>query len=135
MLLIQFHCFSVPNLTFGPCICKALRDYGITQDIDVHLMATPVDPLIHEFVDSGASYITFHPEASHHVDRSLSLIRSHGLKSGLALNPSTSLEQVKYVLDKVDLILIMGVNPGFGGQSFIPAIFEVCLYGLSEFLF
>ena len=102
-------------------VCKALRDYGVTADIDVHLMVEPVDTMIQDFAAAGASYITFHPEASKHVDRSLSLIRSLGCKSGLVLTPSTSLETCKYVLDKVDIILLMSVNPGFGGQSFIPA--------------
>jgi ribulose-phosphate 3-epimerase len=101
-------------------VCKALRNYGITKDIDVHLMVEPVDSMINDFAAAGASYITFHPEASKHVDRSLSLIRGHGCKSGLVLTPSTSLETCKYVLDKVDIILLMSVNPGFGGQSFIP---------------
>merc|ERR1719230_256686 len=110
----------VPNLTIGPMVCKALRNYGITKDIDVHLMVEPVDSMINDFAAAGASYITFHPEASKHVDRSLSLIRGHGCKSGLVLTPSTSLETCKYVLDKVDIILLMSVNPGFGGQSFIP---------------
>eukprot|EP00595_Chromulina_sp_UTEXLB2642_P003259 CAMPEP_0196763262 /NCGR_PEP_ID=MMETSP1095-20130614/3707_1 /TAXON_ID=96789 ORGANISM="Chromulina nebulosa, Strain UTEXLB2642" /NCGR_SAMPLE_ID=MMETSP1095 /ASSEMBLY_ACC=CAM_ASM_000446 /LENGTH=232 /DNA_ID=CAMNT_0042116051 /DNA_START=86 /DNA_END=780 /DNA_ORIENTATION=+ len=114
----------VPNLTIGPMVCKALRDHGVTKDIDVHLMVSPVDPIIAEFAKAGASYITFHPEASNHVDRSLGLIKSFGLKSGLVLNPSTSLEHVKYVLDKIDIILLMSVNPGFGGQSFIPGTLE-----------
>mmetsp|Transcript_226 Transcript_226/g.203 ORF Transcript_226/g.203 Transcript_226/m.203 type:complete len:278 (+) Transcript_226:146-979(+) len=109
----------VPNLTIGPMVCKALRDHGVTKDIDVHLMVQPVDAMIQDFAKAGASYITFHPEATNHVDRSLSLVRSLGCKSGLVLNPSTSLEHVKYVLDKVDIILLMSVNPGFGGQSFI----------------
>ena len=111
----------VPNLTIGPMVCKALRNYGVTADIDVHLMVEPVDTMIQDFADAGASYITFHPEASKHVDRSLTLIRSLGCKSGLVLTPSTSLETCKYVLDKIDIILLMSVNPGFGGQSFIPA--------------
>lgn len=111
----------VPNLTIGPMVCKALRNYGVTADIDVHLMVEPVDAMINDFADAGASYITFHPEASKHVDRSLSLIRQRGCKSGLVLTPSTSLETCKYVLEKVDIILLMSVNPGFGGQSFIPA--------------
>merc|ERR1719230_709224 len=111
----------VPNLTIGPMVCKALRNYGFTKDIDVHLMVEPVDSMINDFAEAGASYITFHPEASKHVDRSLSLIRSLGCKSGLVLTPSTSLETCKYVLDKIDIILLMSVNPGFGGQSFIPA--------------
>lgn len=111
----------VPNLTFGPVICKALRDYGIQAPIDVHLMVKPVDRLISDFAAAGASYITFHPEASEHIDRSLQLIRDQGCKSGLVFNPATSLEQLRYVMDKVDMVLLMSVNPGFGGQKFIPA--------------
>lgn len=111
----------VPNLTIGPMVCKALRDHGVTKDIDVHLMVEPVDAMINDFAKAGASYITFHPEASKHVDRSLGLIRSLGCKSGLVLTPSTSLECLKYVMDKVDIILLMSVNPGFGGQSFLPS--------------
>merc|ERR1719230_120668 len=111
----------VPNLTIGPMVCKALRNYGVKADIDVHLMVEPVDAMINDFAEAGASYITFHPEASKHVDRSLSLIRQKGCKSGLVLAPSTSLDTCKYVLDKIDIILLMSVNPGFGGQSFIPA--------------
>lgn len=114
----------VPNLTFGPMVCKALIDYKITAPIDVHLMVKPVDNLIESFAKAGASYITFHPEASEHVDRSLQLIKAHGCKAGLALNPATSLECLKYVMDKLDLILIMSVNPGFGGQSFIPTTLD-----------
>ncbi|MBL4567618.1 MAG: ribulose-phosphate 3-epimerase [Porticoccus sp.] len=114
----------VPNLTIGPMVCKALRDYGVTAPIDVHLMVDPVDDLIGSFADVGASWITFHPEASRHVDRSLQLIRDAGCKSGLVLNPAVGLEQVKYVLDKVDMILLMSVNPGFGGQKFIPATLD-----------
>ncbi len=110
----------VPNLTFGPMVCKALRDYGITAPIDVHLMVSPVDDLIKQFADAGATYITFHPEASTHVDRSLQLIKDAGCKAGLVFNPATSLDAAKYVLDKLDMILLMSVNPGFGGQSFIP---------------
>lgn len=110
----------VPNLTFGPMVCKALRDYGITAPIDVHLMVSPVDDLIKQFADAGATYITFHPEASMHVDRSLQLIKDAGCKAGLVFNPATSLDAAKYVLDKLDMILLMSVNPGFGGQSFIP---------------
>lgn len=102
-------------------VCKALRDHGVTKDIDVHLMVQPVDQLIQDFAKAGASYITFHPEASNHVDRSLQLIRSLGCKSGLVLTPTTSLDYCKYVLDKIDIILLMSVNPGFGGQSFIPS--------------
>lgn len=111
----------VPNLTIGPMVCKALRNYGIAAPIDVHLMVDPVDQLIGNFADAGADWITFHPEASRHVDRSLQLIRDAGCKSGLVLNPAVGLDQVKYVLDKVDMILLMSVNPGFGGQKFIPA--------------
>jgi ribulose-phosphate 3-epimerase len=114
----------VPNLTIGPMVCKALRDHGVTKDIDVHLMVEPVDAMINDFAAAGASYITFHPEASKHVDRSLSLIRDKGCKSGLVFTPSTSLDYAKYVLDKVDIILLMSVNPGFGGQSFIPGTIE-----------
>lgn len=114
----------VPNLTIGPLVCKALRNHGITAPIDVHLMVSPVDRIIDDFAEAGASYITFHPEASDHIDRSLQLIRSHGLKSGLVFNPSTSLDYLKYVLDKVDIVLLMSVNPGFGGQSFIPSTLE-----------
>lgn len=109
----------VPNLTFGAMVCKALRDYGITAPIDVHLMASPVDDLIVQFAEAGATYISFHPEASRHVDRSLQLIRSLGCKAGLVLNPATPLQVLDYVMDKVDLILVMSVNPGFGGQAFI----------------
>lgn len=111
----------VPNITFGPAICKALRNYGITAEIDVHLMTTPVDRLIPDFAQAGANYISFHPEAAIHIDRTLRLIRDHGCKAGLVFNPATSLSYLDYVMDKVDLILIMSVNPGFGGQKFIPA--------------
>ena len=111
----------VPNLTIGPMVCRALRRYGIRAPIDVHLMVEPVDQLIGDFAEAGASWITFHPEASKHVDRSLQLIHDAGCKAGLVLNPATSLEPVKYVLDKVDMLLLMSVNPGFGGQKFIPA--------------
>jgi ribulose-phosphate 3-epimerase len=111
----------VPNLTIGPMVCKALTDYGITAPVDVHLMVRPVDRLIEDFARAGASYITFHPEASEHVDRSLQLIRDAGCKAGLVFNPATSLEWLDYVLDKIDMVLIMSVNPGFGGQSFIPS--------------
>ncbi len=114
----------VPNLTIGPMVCRALRDYGITADIDVHLMVTPVDRLIGDFADAGASYITFHPDAATHVDRSLQMIRDAGCKSGLVFNPHAGLEPLKYVLDKVDMILLMSVNPGFGGQSFIPSTLD-----------
>ncbi len=110
----------VPVLTIGPLVCEALRNHGITQDIDVHLMVKPVDTIIPEFAKAGASYITFHPEASEHIDRSLSLIRESGCKSGLVFNPATPLSVLKHVMDKVDVILLMSVNPGFGGQSFIP---------------
>ncbi len=110
----------VPVLTIGPLVCEALRNHGITQDIDVHLMVKPVDNIIPEFAKAGASYITFHPEASEHIDRSLSLIRENGCKSGLVFNPATPLSLLKHVMDKVDVILLMSVNPGFGGQSFIP---------------
>ncbi|AOV95684.1 ribulose-phosphate 3-epimerase [Edwardsiella hoshinae] len=111
----------VPNLTIGPMVCKALRDYGISAPIDVHLMVKPVDRLIPDFAEAGASIITFHPEASEHVDRTLQLIRSCGCKAGLVLNPATPLSCLDYVMDRLDTILLMSVNPGFGGQSFIPA--------------
>lgn len=114
----------VPNLTVGPLVCEALRRYGITAPIDVHLMVKPVDRLIEDFANAGASNITFHPEASEHIDRSLALIRKHGCKAGLALNPATTLDCLEYVWDKLDLILIMSVNPGFGGQSFIPSALD-----------
>merc|ERR1719163_271630 len=114
----------VPNLTIGPMVCKALKNYGIKAPIDVHLMVTPVDGMIADFADAGADFITFHPEATTHIDRSLSLIRQAGCKSGLVFNPSTSLDCLKYVMDKVDIILLMSVTPGFGGQSFIPATLE-----------
>lgn len=110
----------VPNLTFGPEICKALKNYGIKAPIDVHLMVKPVDRIISDFIDAGADYITFHPEASEHIDRSLALIKEAGVKAGLVFNPATSLDVVHNVMDKLDMILIMSVNPGFGGQSFIP---------------
>ena len=111
----------VPNLTFGPAVCQALRDYGIIAPIDVHLMVKPVDRIIPDFAKAGANYITFHPESSEHIDRSLQLIRDCGCKSGLVFNPATPLSYLDYVLDKVDVVLLMSVNPGFGGQSFIPA--------------
>lgn len=111
----------VPNLTFGPVICQALRDYGITAPIDVHLMVEPVDALAQSFADAGASIITFHPEATRHVDRSLQAIRAAGCRAGLVFNPATPLDVLPYVLDKIDMVLIMSVNPGFGGQSFIPS--------------
>ncbi len=110
----------VPNLTFGSMVCKALRDYGITAPIDVHLMVSPVDEMIKQFAEAGATYITFHPEASAHVDRSIQLINSLGCKAGLVLNPATPLSILDYTLDKLDMVLLMSVNPGFGGQSFIP---------------
>ncbi len=110
----------VPNLTIGPLVCDALRKHGVTAEIDVHLMVKPVDRIIPDFAKAGASYITFHPEASEHVDRTLSMIRELGCKSGLVFNPATSLDVLKHVMDKVDVILLMSVNPGFGGQSFIP---------------
>lgn len=110
----------VPNLTFGSMICQALRDYGITAKIDVHLMVTPVDSMIEQFLKAGADVITFHPEASYHIDRSLQLIKDGGAECGLVLNPATSLHHLDYVMDKLDQILLMSVNPGFGGQSFIP---------------
>ncbi len=109
----------VPNLTVGPLVCAALRKHGVTAPIDAHLMVKPVDRIIPDFAAAGASYITFHPEASEHIDRSLQLIRDHGCKSGLVFNPATPLEYLKYVMDKVDMVLLMSVNPGFGGQSFI----------------
>lgn len=111
----------VPNLTFGPVIVKALRDYGITATIDVHLMIKPVDGLIPEFARAGATYITFHPEASEHIDRSLQLVRDNGCKAGLVFNPATPLDYLKHVIEKLDMVLLMSVNPGFGGQSFIPS--------------
>ena len=114
----------VPNLTFGPAILTALRKYGITAPVDVHLMVSPVDELIESFAQAGANSITFHPEATKHVDRSLSLIRSFGIKAGLALNPATSLSWLDYVWDKLDMVCVMSVNPGFGGQKFIPAMLE-----------
>ncbi|EOU3286197.1 ribulose-phosphate 3-epimerase [Vibrio harveyi] len=110
----------VPNLTFGAPVCKALRDYGITAPIDVHLMVKPVDRIIPDFAKAGASMITFHVEASEHVDRTLQLIKEHGCKAGVVLNPATPLAHLEFIMDKVDLILLMSVNPGFGGQSFIP---------------
>lgn len=111
----------VPNLTIGPMVCQALRDHGVTAPIDVHLMVEPVDALIGMFADAGASVISFHPDASIHVDRSLQLIRDAGCQAGLVFNPAAGLEPLKYVMDKVDLVLLMSVNPGFGGQSFIPS--------------
>jgi ribulose-phosphate 3-epimerase len=114
----------VPNLTFGPMICKSLRDYGITAPIDVHLMVKPVDSLIPQFAKAGADIITFHPEGSDHVDRTLQLIKDHGCKAGLVLNPATPLQCLDFVMDKLDVILLMSVNPGFGGQSFIPTTLD-----------
>ncbi|AHF72975.1 ribulose-phosphate 3-epimerase [Candidatus Sodalis pierantonius str. SOPE] len=114
----------VPNLTMGPMVLKALRSYGITAPIDVHLMVKPVDRLIPDFAAAGASYITFHPEASEHIDRSLQLIKEHGCKAGLVFNPATPLSCLEYVLDKLDVILLMSVNPGFGGQSFLPSTLD-----------
>ena len=114
----------VPNLTIGPLICEALVDYGIKAPIDVHLMVEPVDRIIPDFAQAGASYITFHPEASRHVDRSLALIRDHGCKAGLVFNPATPLNWLVHVIDKVDMVLIMSVNPGFGGQAFIPTALD-----------
>ncbi|WP_346351620.1 ribulose-phosphate 3-epimerase [Oceanimonas sp. AH20CE76] len=114
----------VPNLTIGPMVCKALRDYGITAPIDVHLMVKPVDSLVPDFAKAGASIITFHPEASEHIDRTLGLIREQGCQAGLVFNPTTPLSYLDYVMDKVDVILLMSVNPGFGGQSFIPGTLD-----------
>lgn len=114
----------VPNLTIGPMVCKALRKHGVTAPIDVHLMVSPVDRLIGDFAEAGASWITFHPDASIHVDRSLQMIRDAGCKSGLVFNPHVGLDVLKYVMDKVDVVLLMSVNPGFGGQSFIPATLD-----------
>ena len=110
----------VPNLTIGPMVCEALRKHGVTAPIDVHLMVSPVDRLIGEFAQAGATYITFHPEASEHIDRSLQLVRDAGCKTGLVFNPATPLHYLDHVMDKLDMILLMSVNPGFGGQSFIP---------------
>ncbi len=114
----------VPNLTIGPLVCKALRDYGIEVPIDVHLMVEPVDRIIPDFAHAGASYITFHPEASRHVHRSLALIREHGCKAGLVFNPATPLSWLDHLIDEVDMVLIMSVNPGFGGQAFIPTALD-----------
>lgn len=114
----------VPNLTFGPMICQSLRDYGITAPIDVHLMVKPVDALVPGFAKAGADIITFHPEASDHIDRTLQLIKDNGCKAGLVLNPATPLQCLDFVMDKVDVILLMSVNPGFGGQSFIPSTLD-----------
>lgn len=114
----------VPNLTIGPLVCDALRKHGVTAEIDVHLMVKPVDRIIPDFAEAGASYITFHPEASEHIDRSLQMIRELGCKSGLVFNPATPLDYLKHVMDKVDMVLLMSVNPGFGGQSFIPGTLD-----------
>ena len=114
----------VPNLTIGPMVCKALVNHGIQAPIDVHLMVKPVDRLIGDFIDAGASYITFHPEASEHIDRSLQMVRDGGCKSGLVFNPATPLHYLDHVMDKVDMILLMSVNPGFGGQKFIPGTLD-----------
>lgn len=114
----------VPNLTFGPSVCQALRNYGITAPIDVHLMVQPVDSLIPQFIDAGASLISFHPEASQHIDRSVQMIKDAGCQAGLVLNPATPLSYLDYLMDKLDLILLMSVNPGFGGQSFIPGTLD-----------
>ncbi|MGY4878316.1 ribulose-phosphate 3-epimerase [Vreelandella aquamarina] len=114
----------VPNLTIGPMVCEALRKHGVTAPIDVHLMVKPVDRVIGDFIDAGASMITFHPEASEHIDRSLQLIRDGGCKAGLVFNPATSLSHLDYVMDKIDMVLLMSVNPGFGGQTFIPATLD-----------
>ena len=114
----------VPNLTFGPVVVRALRDYGVTAPMDVHLMIEPVDRIIPEFAAAGADIITFHPEASRHVDRTLQLIQDQGCRAGLVFNPATPLDHVRHVIDKVDMILIMSVNPGFGGQGFIPAALD-----------
>ena len=114
----------VPNLTIGPMVCSALRDYGVNAPIDVHLMVKPVDSLIEDFAKAGATYITFHPEASDHVDRSLQLVKKYGCKTGLVLNPATSLSLLENCWDKLDMVLLMSVNPGFGGQNFIPSVLD-----------
>ena len=114
----------VPNLTIGPMVCKALRNYGVTVPIDVHLMVKPVDSLIEDFAKAGATFITFHPEASDHVDRSLQLVKSFGCKTGLVLNPETSLDSLDSCWDRLDMVLLMSVNPGFGGQDFIPSVLD-----------
>ena len=114
----------VPNLTMGPMICKSLRDHGVVAPIDVHLMVNPVDEMIRMFADAGANYITFHPEASQHVDRSLQLIRDLGCKAGLVINPATGLDVAQWVMDKLDMLVLMSVNPGFGGQKFIPSTLD-----------
>ena len=125
--IVQFDVMDnhfVPNLTIGPLICEALRNDGIEAPIDVHLMVEPVDRIIPDFAKAGATYITFHPEASEHIDRSLQLVRDNGCKSGLVFNPATPLDYLTHVIDKVDMVLLMSVNPGFGGQSFIPATLD-----------
>ncbi len=114
----------VPNLTIGPMVCEALRKHGVTAPIDVHLMVSPVDDLIRMFIDAGASYITFHPEATNHIDRSLQLIRDGGCQAGLVFNPATPLHYMDHVMDKLDMVLMMSVNPGFGGQKFIPGTLD-----------
>jgi ribulose-phosphate 3-epimerase len=114
----------VPNLTIGPLVCEALRKHGVTAPIDVHLMVKPVDRIVPDFAKAGASYITFHPEASEHIDRTLQLIKGEGCKAGLVFNPATSLDYLRYVIDKIDMVLLMSVNPGFGGQSFIPSALD-----------
>lgn len=114
----------VPNLTIGPLVCDALRSHGVTAEIDVHMMVKPMDRIIPDFAKAGATYITFHPEASDHIDRSLALVKEQGCKAGLVFNPATPLSHLDYVMDKVDMILLMSVNPGFGGQSFIPATLD-----------
>jgi len=114
----------VPNLTVGPMVCEALRRFGITAPLDVHLMVKPVDRIVPDFAKAGATYISFHPEASEHVDRTIALIREHGCKAGLVLNPATPLDFLDYTLPKLDLVLLMSVNPGFGGQQFIPAVLD-----------
>ena len=114
----------VPNLTFGPVICESLRNYGVEAPIDVHLMVKPVDSLIEDFAKAGATYISFHPEASDHVDRSLQLVKKYGCKTGLVLNPATSLNLLENCWDKLDMVLLMSVNPGFGGQNFIPSVLD-----------
>lgn len=114
----------VPNLSFGPQLCRALRNYGLTVPLDVHLMIEPVDSMIKPFAEAGATYISFHPEASHHVDRTIELIREYGCKPGIALNPATPLDHLDFILGKIDMVLLMTVNPGFGGQTFIPTSLE-----------
>ncbi|MDC1449152.1 ribulose-phosphate 3-epimerase [Candidatus Thioglobus sp.] len=114
----------VPNLTIGPLVCEALRNHGVTAPIDVHLMVKPVDRIIPDFAKAGASYITFHPEASEHIDRTIGLIKENGCKAGLVFNPATSLHYLEHVIDQLDMVLLMSVNPGFGGQSFIASSLE-----------